>query len=438
MLLQLCSIADGFVQFFRASTKCSLSWSGEQRKGDGSGGCRPIVDEFGDHRIGAGEVNSSVFHPPPGHFFCYRVAGPASIANDLHFEPFERGADRRTYHANVGCYACHDEVLLARGAASVGKGRIIPGIDNALPFDPFGFFASVIIRLCLSAGLLYGNLYFLIPVVFKRSKLLYWVLLLAAIVLFVITYRSVYLITTKFVWEVPTELWVKTINRLFAAFRFLLTSVFLKFIQDWFLQEKKINEITTAQLSTELHYLRSQVNPHFLFNTLNNIYSLTLKKSDKAPEVVLRLSEMMEYMLNDTSEEKVSVEKEVKNLSNYLEIERIRQGNNATIEFSISGDYHNKKIMPLLLLPLLENAVKHGINQTITGGYLIAKLNVMNQHLVFTVENNKATTNKEDKRVGIGIQNLMKRLDLLYKGKHQLQIDDTPEKYKVELVVTLS
>ena len=310
-------------------------------------------------------------------------------------------------------------------------------IIEYLPFDPFGFFASVIIRLCLSAGLLYGNLYFLIPVVFKRSKLLYWVLLLAAIVLFVITYRSVYLITTKFVWEVPTELWVKTINRLFAAFRFLLTSVFLKFIQDWFLQEKKINEITTAQLSTELHYLRSQVNPHFLFNTLNNIYSLTLKKSDKAPEVVLRLSEMMEYMLNDTSEIKVSVEKEVKNLSNYLEIERIRQGNNATIEFSINGDYHNKKIMPLLLLPLLENGVKHGINKSLSGAYLMAELKIKNQQLTFTVENNKSTIITKDKREGIGLQNLAKRLDLLYKNKHQLLISDSVEKYRVELKIEL-
>ena len=310
-------------------------------------------------------------------------------------------------------------------------------IIEYLPYDPFGYFISVLIRLLLSAGLVYSNLYFLIPVIFKKSKLLYWFLLATGVILFIVAYRAVYFITTLFVLEVPTEMWVKIISKLFMAIRFLLISLFLKFIQDWFLQEKKISEITNTQLTTELHYLRSQINPHFLFNTLNNIYSLTLKKSDKAPEVVLRLSEMMEYMLNDTSEIKVSVEKEVKNLSNYLEIERIRQGNNATIEFSINGDYHNKKIMPLLLLPLLENAVKHGINKSISGAYLIAELKIKNQQLTFTVENNKSTIITKDKREGIGLQNLAKRLDLLYKSKHQLLISDSVRKYRVELKIEL-
>ncbi len=311
-------------------------------------------------------------------------------------------------------------------------------IIEYLPYDPIGYFLSVVIRMALSAGLLYGNLYFLIPKVFNRNKLIYWLLLILMTVLFILFYNTTYFTTTRVVSEVPIDTLPRIMNRLIIAIRFLLFSLFLKFIQDWFWAEKKISEITTTQLTTELHYLRSQINPHFLFNTLNNIYGLTLKKSEKAPEVVLRLSEMMEYMLYESDGVKVPLDKEIKNLSNYLEIERIRQGNNAVINFEVTGEFHGKQIAPLLFLPLLENAVKHGINKSIGGAFLEARLSVAGEQLTFTVENNNPVPEMTTKRDGIGIQNLKKRLELFHRDLYRLQIDDGKDRYKVELTIMLS
>lgn len=257
-------------------------------------------------------------------------------------------------------------------------------------------------------------------------------------VLFILFYKATYFTTTWPVSEVPVDFWTRIINRLSVAIRLLLFSLFAKFIQDWFLQEKKIIEITTVQLTTELQYLRSQINPHFLFNTLNNIYGLTLKKSEKAPEVVLRLSEMMEYMLYESDGLKVPLEKEMKNLSNYLEIERIRQGNNAVIKFEVTGELSGKQIAPLLFLPLLENAVKHGINKSIADAFLKSKLEVTDQQITFTVENNNPRQTEAAKRDGIGIQNFKKRLELFYKDSYQLKIDEDKDRYKVELTIMLS
>jgi sensor histidine kinase YesM len=311
-------------------------------------------------------------------------------------------------------------------------------IIEYLPYDPIGYFLSVTIRMALSAGLLYGNLYFLIPSVFNKSKLLYWMLLILMTALFILFYKTTYFITTQMVSEVPMDTWPKIINRLIVAIRFLLFSLFLKFIQDWFYQEKKINDITTTQLATELHYLRSQINPHFLFNTLNNIYSLTLKKSEKAPEVVLRLSEMMEYMIYESDGVKVPLDKEIKNLSNYLEIERIRQGNEAAINFEVIGEFKSKQVAPLLFLPLLENAVKHGINKSIANAFLKARLGVTDQQITFIVENNNSERPGTAKRDGIGIQNLKKRLELFYKDSYRLKIEEGKDRYKVELTIVIS
>lgn len=310
-------------------------------------------------------------------------------------------------------------------------------IIEYFPYDPFAYSASVIIRIALLAGLVYGNLYVLIPVFYSKNKLLYWTFLLLLIGLFVLSYRFVYFSTTQMVSEVPTPFWRGAVTRLTTAIRFLLISVFLKFIQDWFYQEKKISEMTNLQLTTELHYLRSQINPHFLFNTLNNIYSLTLQKSDKAPEVVLRLSEMMEYMLVKNDESKVLLEKEINNLVNYLEIERIRQGNNATIEFEALGDIKGKRIIPMLLLPLLENAVKHGVNKAVVGAYLKANLQQIGNKLTFRVENNNSAV-KDDNQNGIGLVNLRKRLNLFYKNTHHFHIEQDDEKYIATLQLELS
>jgi LytS/YehU family sensor histidine kinase len=224
----------------------------------------------------------------------------------------------------------------------------------------------------------------------------------------------------------------------FIAITTLLYSFLFKFLQGWFEQEKKISQIEVAQLSTELKYLRAQINPHFLFNTLNNLYGLALKKSDKTPEVVMRLSEIMDYMLYESNESKVPLKKDVDNLINYIEIERIRQGNNAKIDFTITGEIKTQKIIPLLMLPLFENGFKHGVNKEMANAYLNSHLDVTQTFIELTVINNKPIVPAEkDDGHGIGLQNLRKRLELFYPQKHRLSIVQKPDSYKVYLKIEL-
>jgi two-component system, LytTR family, sensor kinase len=308
------------------------------------------------------------------------------------------------------------------------------------PYDIIGYVSSVVIRVGLMMSLTYGNLYFLIPKIFPKSKGLYWSLLLLSIFLFVIVYKPLYFITTDKIYEInqpqPVDAYF---SRTFIAIRYLLISVFLKFLQGWFQQERKISQIKVDQLSIELKLLRAQVNPHFLFNTLNNLYGLALKKSDKTPEIILRLSDMMDFMLYEVNEVKVFLKKDVDNLINYVEIEKIRQGNNARINFTTTGDIKMQKIIPLLMLTLLENGFKHGVNRMPAHACLEAHLTVYPASIEFIVTNNKEPNPvTSDTNHGIGLQNLRKRLTLFYPKKHVLTIDEGIDSFKAFLKIELT
>ena len=302
--------------------------------------------------------------------------------------------------------------------------------------DALGFWSSVIIKVGLLAALVYVNLLLLIPHVFSRSQVLYWVSIIFLIVLFVLLYRGSYFMTTKDAYEVfiPSAL-DQNFNKTFIAIRYLLFSMFFNFLRGWFDQEKKLNQVKLTQISTELKLLRAQVNPHFLFNTLNNLYSLALKKSDLTPGLILRLSDMMEYMLSESADTKVLLQKDIDNLINYIEIEKIRQGNNAVFELNIQGDLQGKKIVPLLLMPLVENAIKHGINTLQQNAYLNATLTVTGESLVFTIKNNFSDLKSSDSG-GIGIKNLKSRLELLYPGAYSMEIGPNGNEYTAILKIT--
>jgi LytS/YehU family sensor histidine kinase len=218
---------------------------------------------------------------------------------------------------------------------------------------------------------------------------------------------------------------------------YLLLTVALKFSMDWYEQKKLLQEIQVEKLQAEVNYLRSQVNPHFLFNALNNLYALTLKKSDEAPEVVLKLAELMEYMLYESEDAFVPLEKEINYLNNYLELEKIRQGNNADIRLTVNGNMDKCWVPPFLILPLVENAFKHGVNRAVHNAYLFIAVDIADD-LAIRITNNKSNGHRAAHNGGIGLLNLRKRLELLYPGKHVLEIVDGPDKYEVSLKISLS
>ncbi len=207
-------------------------------------------------------------------------------------------------------------------------------------------------------------------------------------------------------------------------------------LSDWINSQTEKQELTNQTLQSELKFLKSQINPHFLFNTLNSLYALTLKKSDLAPEIVLKLSEMMRYMLYECNEKSVSLEKEVNYLINYLDLEKLRHGKKINISYKQSGEIKNQQIAPLLFIPFIENCFKHGVSNQIASAFVNINVDVENDKVSVTIENSKHAVMPgvhTKKSGGIGLVNVKRRLDLLYPDNYSLEVSDSPTTYKVEL-----
>jgi two-component system, LytTR family, sensor kinase len=210
---------------------------------------------------------------------------------------------------------------------------------------------------------------------------------------------------------------------------------FLKMIEDFFINEREKTSLLTEKLNAEQAFLKNQLNPHFLFNTLNNIYSLTLNKSEKAPEAVLKLSELMRYMLYESNIEKVNLATEVKYLENFIELQKYRYAGKTYINFEVVGNLNQYKIAPLLLISFVENAFKHG-EVNIEDKPLNISLLINENNLNFTVKNYKKDQYK-DELGGIGLENVKRRLQLIYPNNHSLEVKETADTYFCELNLIL-
>ena len=212
----------------------------------------------------------------------------------------------------------------------------------------------------------------------------------------------------------------------------LLLSPFFIIIYLWTYQQwKGMEQLKNEKGKAELELLKNQVNPHFLFNTLNNLYGLTVEKAEEAPEVVLKLSDMLRYTIYKGKEDRVALKDEVNYLENYISLHKIRYQKQVDIRFDkeIATDL---KIAPLLFIILLENAFKHGVESLTNEAYVHIDLKSTKDSLIFQIENNYEQTNKAATS-GIGLDNLKKRLQLIYPNQHQLSI----EKGKADFLIRL-
>ncbi|MDX2302936.1 MAG: histidine kinase [Microscillaceae bacterium] len=210
----------------------------------------------------------------------------------------------------------------------------------------------------------------------------------------------------------------------------------------WFKQSHKEKDIENERLHTELLFLKSQINPHFLFNTLNNIYSLAVDKSDDTETAILMLSQMMRYMLYETNALKVDLNSEIDYLKNYLSLQKLRLSRQKNIKLSIEikGNPERMNIAPLLLIPLVENAFKHGLSYQ-QSSRIEVSLECRENLLFFRVQNSKPVENADLRlyeNSGIGLKNIKRRLDLLYPNAYKLFIEDNSEQYLVELNLELT
>jgi len=210
----------------------------------------------------------------------------------------------------------------------------------------------------------------------------------------------------------------------------------IKLTNDWIYEKRRNDKLKKLHLQTELNYLRTQIQPHFFFNTLNNLYALTLEKSDRAPEVVLKLSEIMEYVLYEMKEEKVSLLKEIKYLQSYLELEKLRYGDRIVTDIGIEGNISDSKVPPLLFITFIENCFKHAKAENEDDKIKISiNFELKGYFLYFTVSNTYFSSGENSAGEGIGISNIKRRLDLLYGKNYDLNIFTRDNKFIIELKI---
>jgi len=226
----------------------------------------------------------------------------------------------------------------------------------------------------------------------------------------------------------------------------ILVATAIKLVRRSFQIQKKNRELDNQKLETELKLkeaelklLKAQIHPHFLFNTLNNLYGLTLEKSDDAPNLVLRLSEILDYILYRCNEKRVSLSEEINNLNNYIEIEKIRYSDKLKLNISFPANTNNLNIAPLIILPFVENAFKHGVSNFPGIAWVKIKISLNENSLIFNIENTKNPNIDKEKNYtkGIGLSNVKKRLNLMYPEKYILSINDKHETFSVNLTIEL-
>lgn len=194
------------------------------------------------------------------------------------------------------------------------------------------------------------------------------------------------------------------------------------------------------KLEAELSSLKNQIQPHFLFNTLNSLYSLILKKSDKAVQVVLRLSELLRYVLYESEHEKIALSKEIEFINSYIELEQMRLGSSASIEMEVCGDVSSHYIAPLIIMPFVENSVKHCAVLPGKENMISIRISVDRKFFQLQIKNPtmKEVSLVTMKEGGIGLKNVRKRLELLYAGKHQLEMKNEDDWFEVNLIIEFS
>ena len=218
----------------------------------------------------------------------------------------------------------------------------------------------------------------------------------------------------------------------------LFLSIGIKMIIEWYRNERQKDVLEKEKLNAELAFLKSQVNPHFIFNVLNNICSLARKKSDDTENAIIKLSQLLRYNLYDFKNDKVSLEREIQYINDYIDIQKMRLSENVNVIFNTGGNIENVMIEPLIFIPFVENAFKHGVN-TVNKCKIEISITSFENVVNLIVKNNKIEKKQNDENTeGIGLKNVLRRLNLLYPNKHRIDINDSDNEYIVDLKITLN
>ncbi len=299
--------------------------------------------------------------------------------------------------------------------------------------------------LCIDIFFCYLTVYILLPLYLFKKKYLLFCLCIFILTIITFAIKSYFILWYSNGLNAATEiiadiLWFQIIGlinsgppiicMLFAA---------IKMLKLWYLKEEQKLVLIKENGQSELNHLKAQVSPHFLFNTLNNIYSLVLHKSPKGPELLKSLSDTLHYMTDECNTSFLAVEKELKMIKDYTTLEKVRYGDRLKLNISIKGDCSNKLIAPLLLIPFVENSFKHGASKMLRHPWIKLQIIVEENTLLFELSNSKPLeANHYYGKNGIGLKNVQKRLAILYPAKHELTISSTADMYTVKMSIPLT
>jgi two-component system, LytTR family, sensor kinase len=213
--------------------------------------------------------------------------------------------------------------------------------------------------------------------------------------------------------------------------------IIIKVLIDWYNTQQALAEAEHQQVRSELKVLKDQVNPHFMFNTLNNLYGLIAKNPIHAQESVLGLSDILHYMLHESNQDQVTVLQEVKCIRDYIELERLRYPGNLAVSMNVQAEAENLSILPLSLFPFVENSFKHGASEIIKDAWINIDISIYKDDFIFKIENSRTLSHKVAGN-GIGLKNVKRRLEITYGSDHSLQIWDADETFLVILKIALS
>jgi sensor histidine kinase YesM len=301
-------------------------------------------------------------------------------------------------------------------------------------FNPYSLLYSSVLLL-IAAGVSYWIVYFLIPRYLVHDK---HGRFLTYLVFTVIVSLDLELLTTMvfiiFFERFQVMVFFHSSREIYSlmtgTYFIVFLSVGIKLVEYWYREQKRKQVAMKEKVETELKLLKSQIHPHFLFNTLNNIYSLAMQKSDRAPDAVLKLSELLDYLIYQGEADEVSLEKEIHFIRNYLELENLRYGDRLEADFQVKGNPEGIRIAPFLLIPLVENSFKHGLSQGRKNQRLTIKLEISGRNMEFYIENTvPENTGGEKPAGGMGLVNLRKRLELLYGGHYSLETRNEGARY---------
>lgn len=304
----------------------------------------------------------------------------------------------------------------------------------------YGVYIEKIVLFCVLGGTIYANLYLFVPRFLLQNKLgKYTFALVASTLTFLFSLVCFQLVLHQIDWEKDWT-WLQTMLDLVGAFITIIIIVACStaclVFRNWIVDNEKIINLKKATLDIELQQLKNQINPHFLFNMLNNANMLLKKDKKQASEILFKLEELLSYQMNDSVKDEVSLESEINFLSDYLNLEKVRRD---CFEYSIqeTGNCRQQKVTPLLFIIFVENAVKHNIDNE-KPSYVKLSFNCWENLLEFVCENSKPE--QEVKAVGVGglgLKNIRRRLELLYPERHRMEIEDEKLKYTVKLTIVL-